>query len=59
MMAAIALGGMVDVWNDWIAMHGGDADLDFVELNELKAEYLEKALAAGLRAVEMLPDPHH
>jgi len=59
MMAAIALGGMVDVWNDWIAMHRGDADLDFVELNELKAEYLEKALAAGLRAVEMLPDPHH
>jgi AcrR family transcriptional regulator len=58
MMAAIALGGMVDVWNDWIAMHRGDADLDFVELNELKAEYLEKALAAGLRAVEMLPDPH-
>ena len=59
MLAAIALGGMVDVWNDWIAMHRGDADLDFVELNELKAEYLEKALAAGLRAVEMLPDPHH
>jgi AcrR family transcriptional regulator len=59
MMAAIALGGMVDVWNDWIAMHRGDVDLDFVELNELKAVYLEKALAAGLRAVEMLPDPHH
>jgi AcrR family transcriptional regulator len=59
MMAAIALGGMVDVWNDWIAMHRGDADLDFVELNELKAEYLEKALAAGLRAVEILPDPRH
>ena len=59
MLAAIALGGMVDVWNDWIAMHRGDANLDFVELNELKAEYLEKALVAGLRAVEMLPDPHH
>jgi AcrR family transcriptional regulator len=58
MMAAIALGGMVDVWNDWIAMHRGDADLDFVELNELKAEYLEKALVAGLQAVEMLPSPH-
>jgi AcrR family transcriptional regulator len=58
MLAAIALGGMVDVWNDWIAMHRGDADLDFVELNELKAEYLEKALVAGVRAVEMLPDPH-
>jgi AcrR family transcriptional regulator len=58
MMAAIALGGMVDVWSDWIAMHRGDADLDFVELNELKAEYLEKALVAGFRAVEMLPSPH-
>jgi AcrR family transcriptional regulator len=58
MMAAIALGGMVDVWNDWIAMHSGDADLDFVELNELKAEYLEKALVAGLKAIEMLPSAH-
>ncbi len=58
MMAAIAYGGMVDVWNDWIAMHRGDADLDFVELNELKAEYLEKALAAGLRAIEIIPSPH-
>ena len=58
MLAAIAYGGMVDVWKDWIAMHRGDADLDFVELNELKAEYLEKALAAGLQAVEMLPSPH-
>jgi AcrR family transcriptional regulator len=57
MMAAISLGGMVDVWNDWIAMHRGDADLDFVELNELKAEYLEKVLVAGLEAVEMLPSP--
>ena len=58
MMAAIALGGMVDVWNDWIAMHRGDADLDFVELNELKAEYLEKALVAGLKAVKKLPSRH-
>jgi hypothetical protein len=57
MLAAIAFGGMVDVWNDWIAMHRGDADLDFVELNGLKADYLKKALEAGLRAVEMLPDP--
>ena len=57
MMAAIALGGMVDVWNDWIAMHRGDADLDFVELNELQAAYLEKALAAGLEAIELLPSP--
>ena len=55
MMAAIAYGGMVDVWNDWIAMHRGDVDLDFVELNELKAEYLEKALEAGLKAIELVP----
>ena len=59
MMAAIALGGMIDVWNDWIKMHRGDADLDFVELNELKAEYLRRALEAGLAAVEMLPDPRN
>jgi AcrR family transcriptional regulator len=58
MMAAIAFGGMVDIWNDWIAMHRGDAELDFVELNELKAAYLEKALESGLNAIRMLPDPH-
>jgi AcrR family transcriptional regulator len=59
MLAAIAYGGMVDVWKDWIAMHRGDANLDFVELNELKADYLRRALEAGLHAVEMLPDPRH
>jgi AcrR family transcriptional regulator len=58
MMAAIALGGMVDVWNDWIAMHRGDAELDFVEVNELKAAYLEKALEAGLEAIELVPSAH-
>jgi hypothetical protein len=58
MMAAIAFGGMVDVWNVWISMHRGDADLDFVELNELKAKYLETALAAGLTAIELVPNPH-
>lgn len=58
MLAAIAYGGMVDVWKDWIAMHRGDADLDFVELNELKAEFLEKALVAGLKAVKKLPSRH-
>jgi len=59
MLAAIAYGGMVDVWKDWIAMHRGDADLDFVELNELKADYLRRALEAGLQAVEMLPSPRN
>jgi len=58
MMAAIAIGGMVDVWNDWIAMHRGDAELDFVEVNELKAAYLEKALEAGLEAIELVPSAH-
>jgi AcrR family transcriptional regulator len=57
MMASIALGGMVDVWNDWIEMHRGDVELDFVELNQLKAAWLEQALVAGLKAVEMLPSP--
>lgn len=57
MLAAIAYGGMVDVWNDWIAMHRGDPDLDFVQLNQRKADYLKMALDAGLQAVELLPDP--
>jgi AcrR family transcriptional regulator len=54
-MAAIALGGMVDVWNDWYKLHATDAEFDLVEVITLKAEYIARALEAGLKAIEMLP----
>jgi AcrR family transcriptional regulator len=56
-MAAIALGGMLDVWKDWYAHHASDADFDLVEIFTLKADYLRGALEAGLQAIEMLPRP--
>jgi AcrR family transcriptional regulator len=54
-LAAIAVGGMVDVWNDWYAHHAGVADVDLSEVTTLKADYLRDALAAGLRAIQLLP----
>ena len=56
-MAAIALRGMMDVWNSWYAQHSGDADFDPAQVLALKADYLERALNAGLVAVESLPSP--
>jgi AcrR family transcriptional regulator len=54
-LAAIAIGGMVDVWNEWYALHAGDADFDLVEVFELKADYIRRALEAGLAAIETFP----
>jgi AcrR family transcriptional regulator len=54
-LAAIAVGGMVDVWNDWYAHHAGVADVDLTEVTTLKADYLRGALAAGLQAIQLLP----
>jgi AcrR family transcriptional regulator len=54
-MAAIALRGMLDVWRAWYEQHSGDADFDPAQVFVLKADYLERALEAGLKAVETLP----
>ena len=54
-MAAIAVGGMIDVWNDWYALHATDAEFDLTELLGLKAAHVAEALAAGLEAIERLP----
>jgi AcrR family transcriptional regulator len=54
-MAAIALRGMLDVWRSWYERHSGDADFDPAQVFALKADYLERALNAGLTAVETLP----
>lgn len=56
-MAAIALGGMIDVWNDWYRAHASDAEFDLSGIFEMKAEHLRHALEAGLEAIEMLPRP--
>jgi AcrR family transcriptional regulator len=54
-MAAVAIGGMLDVWNDWYALHATDAEFDLTELLGLKAAHVAEALAAGLEAIEGLP----
>jgi AcrR family transcriptional regulator len=56
-LAAIAWRGMLDVWNVWRETH---ATADVAELEELcaiKADYVRRALEAGLVAVEQLPRP--
>jgi len=56
-MAAIALGGMMDVWSDWYRAHASDAEFDLSGIFEIKAEHLRVSLVAGLEAIEMLPRP--
>jgi AcrR family transcriptional regulator len=56
-MATIALRGMVDVWQSWYEQQSDETDFDLGSLNATKAEYLDRVLAAGLAAVETLPDP--
>ena len=56
-MSVIAMRGMLDVWNSWHKQHASDSHLDLNDLLALKAEYLERALDAGLQAIELLPNP--
>jgi AcrR family transcriptional regulator len=56
-MATIALRAMVDVWEAWYERHADDADFDLSELLAIKADYLERVLAAGLAGIESLPEP--
>src|SRR5262249_19149613 len=56
-MAAIAVGGMLDVWRDWYAHHASDEVFDLVGIFTLKADYIRTALEAGLKAIELLPEP--
>ena len=54
-LASIALWGTTEIWNDWHRQHADDQSLDMHELCHLKAEYLRKALPAGLAAIRLLP----
>jgi TetR/AcrR family transcriptional regulator, regulator of mycofactocin system len=56
-LAAIAFRGILDVWNAWYEQHAGDPELDLAEVLALKADYLERALAAGLKAIGSIPTP--
>jgi AcrR family transcriptional regulator len=56
-MATIALRAMVGVWEAWYEQHSEDPHFDLNHLIEVKAEYLQRVLTAGLAAVEALPAP--
>jgi AcrR family transcriptional regulator len=56
-MATIAVRGMTDVWNAWYQQHSSDAGFDPALALALKADYLARALEAGLSAVKSLPIP--
>ena len=56
-LAAIAWRGMLDVWAVWHETHASNDVADLRELCAVKADYVRRALDAGLRAVELLPRP--
>jgi AcrR family transcriptional regulator len=56
-LAAIAWRGMLDVWVVWQETHASDEDVDLKELCEVKADYVRRALEAGIQAVDLLPRP--
>jgi AcrR family transcriptional regulator len=56
-LAAIAWRGMLDVWNVWHATHSSDEAEDLKELCRVKADYVRRALEAGLQGIELLPRP--
>jgi AcrR family transcriptional regulator len=56
-LAAIAWRGMLDVWHVWNATHASDEPDDLKELCRVKADYVRRALEAGLQGIELLPRP--
>jgi AcrR family transcriptional regulator len=56
-LAAIAWRGMLDVWNVWHATHAADEPEGLEELCRIKADYVRRALEAGLQGIELLPRP--
>ena len=56
-LAAIAWRGMLDVWAVWQETHASDEDVDLKGLCAVKADYVRRALEAGLQAVDLLPRP--
>jgi AcrR family transcriptional regulator len=56
-LAAIAWRGMHDVWVAWRQTHASDEAEDLKELCTVKADYIRRALHAGLQVVEAIPRP--
>jgi AcrR family transcriptional regulator len=56
-LAAIAWRGMLDVWAVWRETHASDEAVDLKDLCTVKADYVRRALEAGLQAIELLPRP--
>jgi AcrR family transcriptional regulator len=54
-LATIAMRGMTEIWLDWHSQHSADDRLDTWQLCGLKAEYLRRALPAGMVAIQSLP----
>jgi AcrR family transcriptional regulator len=56
-MATITLRGMSDIWSAWYDQHWSDRDFDPAHAIARKADYLERALEAGLGSLISLPSP--
>ena len=56
-LAAIAWRGMLDVWVAWHETHASDEEEDLKAICAVKADYVRRALDAGLQAVYLLPRP--
>ena len=56
-LAAIAWRGMLDVWAAWHETHASAEQEDLKEICAVKADYVRRALDAGLEAVDLLPRP--
>jgi AcrR family transcriptional regulator len=56
-LAAIAWRGMLDVWVAWHETNASDEHEDLKEICAVKADYVRRALDAGLEAVDLLPRP--
>jgi len=54
-LATITLRGMREIWDDWHRQHADDPSVDTQEVCRLKAEYLRRALPAGMAAIRLLP----
>jgi AcrR family transcriptional regulator len=57
-LATIALRGMTEIWVDWHRQHADDPSVDTHEICRIKADYLRRALPAGMLAVRSLPTTH-
>jgi AcrR family transcriptional regulator len=56
-LATIAVRGMTDIFNAWYRQHESDESFDLRAMSVVKADYVGRALSAGLAAIETLPRP--